>query len=114
VSDPYSPAHRATLGGDVVKTFTSPLLLTAEQALSAAYTLLAKHSAPARTLSLSMVPNPALDAGDSITVEWPGAQLGGVDSVRIQQIVHPLGRGEQKITAMPTGGATDDFFDLSG
>lgn len=104
ITDPLHPAFRANLGIDVVKTFTSPLLLTPEQAFMAAYNLLFKHSGPARTIALSIVPNPALDSGDTVTVDWPG----GPDVLRIQSITHPLGKGEQQITAMPSGGAVTD------
>lgn len=104
ITDPTHPAFRGNLGGDVVKTFASPLLLDEEQASWAAYTLLWKHSGPARTVTLSIVPNPALDAGDMVTVDWPG----GPDVVRIQSITHPLGKGAQQITAMPTGAPDND------
>jgi hypothetical protein len=104
ITDPFHPAHRANLGRDVVKVFASPLLLTPEQAGLAAYTILYKHSAPSRTLTLSIVPNPALDAGDVVTVNWPG----GPDQLRIQTITHPLGGGGQQITAMQSGAPLND------
>jgi hypothetical protein len=104
ITDPNHPAFRGNLGGDVVKTFTSPLLMTPDQAGAAAYALLWKHSGPSRTVTLSIVPNPALDAGDVVTVDWPG----GPDVVRIQTITHPLGKGAQAITGMPLGATTDD------
>jgi hypothetical protein len=104
ITDPLHPAFRGNLGSDVVKRFSSPLLMDEEQAGEAAYALLWKHSGPARTVTLSIVPNPALDAGDVVLVDWPG----GPDILRIQSINHPLGKGPQQITAMPMGATGDD------
>lgn len=86
VSDPNHPAHRNNLGSDVVMVFSSPLITTQAQADQTAATLLWKHSWPARQLSITMMPNPALDAGDVVYIDW-GA---GTEPVQIQSITHPL------------------------
>ncbi|MFJ9961082.1 DUF5047 domain-containing protein [Streptomyces avermitilis] len=56
--------------GKQTKSYSSSLITTAAKALAAANTLLAKYRAPNRTVSLSTVPNLALDAGDCIRVRY--------------------------------------------
>lgn len=101
INDPNHPAHRNNLGSDVVMVWSSPLITTQEQADSAAYSLLWKHSWPARQLSIQMMPNPALDAGDVVYVD-SGA---GAEPVQIQSITHPLTLGAH--SSVTTVGASD-------
>jgi hypothetical protein len=51
--------------------YTSPLITTQEQATAAATALLNKVRGMSRQLTLSCVPNPALEAGDVIRVRFP-------------------------------------------
>lgn len=57
--------------------YSSPLLRTAVQGLQAGRTILARVSGLAAQLSLSTVPNPALNDGDTVLVKLPPDSPGG-------------------------------------
>lgn len=57
--------------GKKPRFFVSPLITTQQQATDAATSMLNNVRGLSRQLSLSMVPNPALDAGDVIRVVFP-------------------------------------------
>lgn len=56
--------------GKVTKTYSSSLVTSDANANATAIALLRKYRSPNRTVSLSTVPNPALDAGDRIRVNY--------------------------------------------
>lgn len=80
------PAHPQRLGRERVYHYASPLLSTPEQALQAAFTILAKKSAAARTTVYQSFPNPAVDAGDSVL----GATFDGTEIVQVANVTHPF------------------------
>ncbi len=72
--------------------YMSPLLKTKEQCRSAAESILQRANSGARQLSVDVVPNPALDVGDTVLIRLPD----GTEALRvITKLTLPLG---------PTGG----------
>lgn len=69
--DPIGDPTSAGLFGVVTHFFDTPLPLTDGQALEAAYTILASQTGFASQVSLGMVPNFAVDAGDVLDVLPP-------------------------------------------
>lgn len=73
ITDPADPLRYGGPFGKVTKAYSSSLITNASKAQSAANAQLSKYRAPNRTVNLSTVPNPALDAGDCIRVNYgPG------------------------------------------
>lgn len=56
--------------GKVTKAYSSSLITSGSQAYATAIALLRKYQAPNRTVTLSTIPNPALEAGDCIRVDY--------------------------------------------
>lgn len=86
-SDPASPTYAGTnpmygvgVGpfGVVVDYFDSPILSSADEALAAGRTILARSTGLASQVSLGQVPNPAVDAFDVLDVLPPGRKVSGV------------------------------------
>lgn len=81
------------------KEFSSPLLLTEQQAMEASWSILTKESARARVMTYERLPDPTTDAGDSML----GQLLNGATEVQqVSKIVTPLGRGLQTISGVST------------
>jgi hypothetical protein len=99
--NPSSPTYWLGPYGQVPYFYTSASITTLTQAQSAATGLLARTKGLTRQVSLSSVPNPALDAGDVIQVVFPDASYERhvVDSLSI-----PLDPSE----AMPIGTRSTD------
>lgn len=94
------PAHPYRLGSPQrpryrVLHYSSPLLTTPEQAQQAAQTILSREAAVAQACTISAIPDPTRDAGDTIRASTPD----GVQLVQISQVVHPLGGEPSQITA---------------
>lgn len=70
-NDPTSPTYVGGPFGQVPDFYVSPLLTTAAQALAAAKAILSRTSGLAAQVSLESAVNPALDAGDVISVVLP-------------------------------------------
>lgn len=70
VSDPADPLYYGGPFGKATKSYSSSLVTTATQAQNVANSLLVKCRAPNRTVALETVPNPALDGGDCIRVNY--------------------------------------------
>jgi len=70
IDDPADPLRYGGPFGKQTKTYASSLITSIPGAQSAANTLLSKYRAPNRTVSLSTVPNYALDAADCIRVRY--------------------------------------------
>jgi len=100
-NNPSSPTYWLGAYGQVPYFYTSASITTLTQAQSAASGLLARTKGLTRQVSLSSVPNPALDAGDVIQVVFPDASYERhvVDSLSI-----PLDPSE----AMPIGTRSTD------
>jgi hypothetical protein len=95
ITDINHPAHRSNLGFERVLKFSSPLLGSREQAVTAGQALLEKHAAPALSWTVTCIPDASRKAGDLVpfvTEEW-----GAVD-VTVQEVHHPLGDGPQALT----------------
>jgi hypothetical protein len=73
ITDSQDPLRYGGPFGKVEKRVSSSLVTTTSQASAMALALLRKTRAPNRSVSLSAIPNPALDAGDWIRVDYgPG------------------------------------------
>lgn len=70
ISGPTDPLRYGGPFGKVTKAYSSSLITTGAQALATAQALLLKYKAPNRTVALETIPNPALDAGDRIRVNY--------------------------------------------
>lgn len=70
ITDPTDPLRWDGPFGRVTKTYSSSLVTSNSNANATAISLLRKYRAPNRTVSLSTVPNPALDASDRIRVNY--------------------------------------------
>jgi hypothetical protein len=90
-----------------VYTMSSPLLADYGQALDAATTTLARVSALSETYSFSGIPDPRIDAGDSVIIP---TVTGGWKVAQVASVTHPLTPdGKQVITtiAANASSATD-------
>jgi hypothetical protein len=81
--NPNSPTYYLGAYGTVPRFYYSPYLRTQAQANRVADSQLADHLGVSRTIDFGAVPNPALEAGDAITVTRPGGttELHLVDSI---------------------------------
>lgn len=70
-SDPASPTYWSGPFGHVPRFYSSPLLTTTGQATAAARKILDRTRALNRQVRLSCICNPALDAGDVVTIRYP-------------------------------------------
>jgi len=70
-NDTKSPTYWGGAYGQVPYFYTSASITSAAQATAAATGLLARTKGLTRSVSLSAVPNPALDAGDVVQVVFP-------------------------------------------
>jgi hypothetical protein len=75
ITNTSDPLYYGGPFGKVTKVVSSSLVTTTGQANAMAAALLAKYRAPNRTVELESVPNPALDAGDCIRVDYGAAAL---------------------------------------
>ena len=67
--DPLSPTYLFGAYGGVARFYSSPHIRTQAQADRVADAQLADHLGATRTINFNTVPNPALDAGDCVTVD---------------------------------------------
>lgn len=73
LTDPTDPLRYGGPFGKRTKSYSSSLVTTSLQAQGVANGLLRTYRAPNRTVTVSSIPNPALDAGDCIRVSYgPG------------------------------------------
>lgn len=89
-TDPTSPTYSSGPFGAKPTFYSSPLLTTNAQASAAAQSILSKVRGLSRQLTLSVIPNPALDAGDVIQVRFPD---GTVETHIVDAITIPLDAG---------------------
>lgn len=74
-NDPASPTYWLGAYGQVPYFYTSASITSAALATSAATGLLARTKGLTRSVALSSIPNPALDAGDVIQVVFPDSRF---------------------------------------
>jgi hypothetical protein len=99
ISDPEHPAHWSKFGatpeaGARVLRYTSQLIENYGDAFNAATAQLAKLSAPALSWTVTCIDDPTRMPGDLVTVT---TDLGAIQAT-VEQVAHPLGAGEQKVT----------------
>jgi len=76
-NDPNSPTYYLGPYGIVSTTFQSAMITTTAQAQAAANALLLAVKGASENVALTVVPNPALEPGDVVTVEVADAQISG-------------------------------------
>jgi hypothetical protein len=92
-TDPLSPTY-VSVYGQVPYFYSSPVITTAAQALSAANTLLPKVTSFNSQLDLTVAANPALEPGDVLTVRF----LDGLEQRHmVDSLTIPLGLGDMTI-----------------
>ncbi len=84
-NDPTSPTYYLGAYGTVPRFYSSPHIRTQAQANLVADSQLADHKGVTRTISFDSIVNPALDAGDAVTVTHPDgtSELHLVDALTI-------------------------------
>jgi hypothetical protein len=99
ITNPDHPAHPSRIGFRV-KKYSSPLLMDPDAAAAAAWSILARVSAAARSYTYSCFPNPTIDAGDSVL----GATMTGSEVSQVLNVTTPgtAKGGAQTITTVNT------------
>ncbi|MCW2904201.1 MAG: RoPhREQ1 [Streptosporangiaceae bacterium] len=87
-NDPNSPTYYLGPYGIVSTTFQSAMITTTAQAQAAANALLLAVKGASENVALTVVPNPALEPGDVVTVNVADAQVSG--TFLINDIQTPL------------------------
>jgi hypothetical protein len=83
-TDPTSPTYYLGPFGRKPRSYSSPLLTTVAQCQAAGAAILARYKGANAKVSISMIVNPALEAGDVITLRDEGAsQLHIIDKVTV-------------------------------
>ncbi len=84
-NDPLSPTYYLGAYGIVPRFYSSPHIRTQAQANLVSDSQLADHKGVTRTISFDSIVNPALDAGDAVTVTHPDgtSELHLVDALTI-------------------------------
>ncbi|MFF7408697.1 DUF5047 domain-containing protein [Streptomyces lydicus] len=106
ITDTTDPLYYGGPFGKVTKAFSSSLITTTAQAQTTANALLRKYRAPNRTVSLETVPNPALDAGDRIRVDYGSAYLPEIHIAHAFEI--PLSTGGGSFHIATVSGKADE------
>lgn len=89
--------------------YASPLLATVEQAQQAAATRLSNLAGRLRTITADILPDPAVQPGDHVTITWPpapGSGLRPTETAMVTKATHPLGPGRSvlELRSVPVGG----------
>jgi hypothetical protein len=92
ITDPEHPAHEDRIWKRSLR-YSSPLLTSADQALTAGRAMLEEKSTKARSWTVTCVPDPSRMPGDIVTVT---CDLGTITGV-VNEVRHPLGDGEQTV-----------------
>jgi hypothetical protein len=106
ITDSTDPLRYGGPFGKVVKRVSSSLVTTNSQANAMALALLRKGRAPNRSVSVSAVPNPALDAGDWIRVDYGPGILPELHLVNAFEV--PLSSDGGAFTIDTIGGRDED------
>jgi hypothetical protein len=89
-----------------VYNYSSPLLADYDQALAAANTILQRVSAVAETYSFTGIPDPRIDAGDSILIP---TVTSGTKVAQVSSVTHPLTPGgRQQVTTIAANLTSSD------
>jgi Domain of unknown function (DUF5047) len=99
-NNPHSPTYWNGPFGRRPKVYTSAMIRSYAQALRAAATMLQRAIAPVRSMTVSMLPNPALEPGDMVLVRLPPSN----DRQSYREVAHmirgytlPLGLGAMEV-----------------
>jgi hypothetical protein len=98
--DEASPTFWGGPFGHRPKRWTSPLLASVAQCTVAATTILTRSLASTRTVKVTVVPNPALECGDVVSLVLPGVTESDpprVERHMIRAITLPLGLGSMEL-----------------
>lgn len=90
--DPSSPTYYLGAYGTVTYRFTSPLILTPDQAQAAADAMLLQVKGATEAVEIDVIPMPAVEPGDVITVTRGRSKVGG--RFLVDQITTPLDPGD--------------------
>lgn len=93
ITDPEHPAAINNIGPSF-DTYSSPLILDRDQAMATATTMLAKRSAPARSWTVSCIPDPRRMPADEFDLT---TSVHGTNRVVVQEVTHPLVGGMQQV-----------------
>lgn len=93
--DPASPTRWGGPFGKKVRYYTSPLIVTVDQAQAVGRTMLERVRGYATTVNITAIPNPALEGGDVIEVDLGD---GLIQRHIIDQVPVSLTPGEQALT----------------
>lgn len=100
ITDRNHPAHPSKMFGYNVKVYSSNAIENRDQAVAIAEAMLPKVSGAANTYTYTCVPDPRLDAGDTITAS---ALDGSFQFCQIDSVTTPLDAGgRQTITTVST------------
>src|SRR5690606_33659352 len=77
VSQTSGPMSISSEYGPVTKKWSSPLIVTAAQAMSSAQTMLASSLLPATSVPVTCAPDPRIDLDDAVEVIRDGERLWG-------------------------------------
>lgn len=105
ITDAADPLYYGGPFGKVTKVYNSNLITNGIQAAATAAALLSKYRAPNRTVTLETIPNPALDAGDRIRVNYGSAHLPEIHVVNSFEI--PLASDDASFSIATVSGKVD-------
>jgi len=95
--------------GKVTKTYQSSLITSTTQAQATANALLRRYQAPNRSVTLGTIPNPALEAGDCIRVNYGDSAPVPPELHLVQSFTVPLNvEGSADFTIQTVSGRDDD------
>jgi len=94
--------------GKVTKTYQSSLITNGSQAAQTANALLRKYQAPNRSVTLGTIPNPALEAGDCIRVNYGDTAPAPPELHLVQSFTVPLSVGSSGGFTIQTVSGKDD------
>jgi hypothetical protein len=92
-NNPDSPTYYLGTFGKKTFRYSSPFVKTAEQAATVAESLLTQKLGTTRQAAFSMVPNPALEAGDVVRVTAPRVGI-EVEDLVLDSLTIPFGLGD--------------------
>jgi hypothetical protein len=101
--DPASPTYYLGPYGTVTLRFTSPMILTQEQAQDAADALGRRVKGATEAVEIDVIPMPAIEPGDVVTLTRGRSKVEGrflIDQVRIplgvEESMHVVGRRQRQ------------------
>jgi uncharacterized protein DUF5047 len=109
--DPSSPIRWGGPFGKVALIAQSTTVQTVEQAAATARALLGLRLKQTRSVDLTIAPNPALEAGDTIRVDFPD---GRVEEHLVDAVTTDLGTGAQQLVTRTHVPPSAELLELGG